>query len=1528
MDSDKEDKLKKSRGGFKAQVTSRSNKLRAALKLKSGNDEVDKLLMDLTDAWTKFEESHDQYHGLIPEEDVDRVEESFVYFEREEDKYHELRKKAKCYLAFNVVDQKQGQSLTEERSKVMPDAVNKAGSCQSDIDHDRSRSTAVRSEEDLNSLVQNLVKMSLPKPEMPVFSGHPSDYCYFVNAFENLIELKTSCSRERLYYLVQYTRGDVQELIKSYLVNDPDEAYPEARLALKKRFGSNYAIATALVDRIIDGPVIKSEDANALMNLSVQLSSCHNTLREIGFMSKIENPDNLRRIIARLPYDLKKRWHGPRDKKFHGVASLGKQKSCAANSQQVQNVTVTPRSLNPNNSSCFLCKQDHLLSNCLSFKDKLMHDRLAFLRTNNLCFNCFGVHHRARNCRKMPCGVCGYRHNILLHRYAPAPNISPTDNSPTDVAVQQNRTTSSFIKKPHVAVGMPIVPVKVKRMSNDLCVMTYALLDTGSNSTFCSEQLLSDLGCCSSDRRVAHSLFTLNFLDRESVSLVADLRVYDLEENSMLVFNDVYSQPKLPIDRSDIPRQEEIDRWVHLDGVLLSRVDAEVSLIIGSDNSLALEPIEVRSSSRGGPYAVKTIFDWAVNGPLCTKNNRSQPKSCSIKSCSIKSDESLNKQFEVYCNMEFNDLNTNNLSDTSYDDKRALTIMESTVKLTDDGHYKLSLPWKHDKPSLPNNRALAKHRFDLLERRFDKDPKLNVEYTAFVDKMINCRFCELIPDEDLNRNDGLVWYHPHHPVYHPRKNKLRQERVAFMADVEGMFNQVRVTPMCDVLRFLWFSSSHEIVEYRMRVHLFGAASSPSCPNFAIQRSAIDNRDVFGDDVIDTVLRNFYVDDCLKSVCSDESAVDLLSHVIKVLAMGGFRLTQVSSNSRRVLESVPEADRAKTVKDLSFDQLPFEHALGVLWNMDTDEFCFKVNAREDARKTRRGILASVSTLYDPIGFTAPLTLRVKSLLQELCRLKLGWDDPIPDRYGAIWLSWLTDISKIEKLAIERCFKPCEFGEVKSVQLHHFSDASEAGYGSVSYIRLLDDRDRIHCSFVTGKSRFTTIPRLELAAATVSIRLDCIITRELDFDVDKTFYWTDSTSVLKYIRNEDKRFQVFVANRVGVIREHSEPSQWNFVDGKLNPADDASRGLSIDEMNRDCRWLKGPDFLWKTKESWPTQPDLGVVESSDVEVKRSSKACASSCKLDLDNDVLMSYFALFSSWSRLKKSVALILRFKRKLMRRDHGDVSNGPISVGELREAERAILSYVQRRAFPEAFNGSTLKQSSILALSPVEINNLLCVRGRLGRSELSESSKHPIILPKNGHITDLIVRFYHDIYAHRGREYTLSKIRLKFWVVNGKSAVWRTISKCINCRKRNAKLSQQKMSDLPPDRVSPDKPPFSFVGLDYFGPFLVKRGRVREKRYGCIFTCLASRSVHLEVCHSLDTDSFISGLRRFIARRGQPEKIRSDNGTNLVGGQRELKDAINNWNQDKIQEFLLQKEKEWEFTFKYGRCLGKTHYID
>jgi len=121
------------------------------------------------------------------------------------------------------------------------------------------------------------------------------------------------------------------------------------------------------------------------------------------------------------------------------------------------------------------------------------------------------------------------------------------------------------------------------------------------------------------------------------------------------------------------------------------------------------------------------------------------------------------------------------------------------------------------------------------------------------------------------------------------------------------------------------------------------------------------------------------------------------------------------------------------------------------------------------------------------------------------------------------------------------------------------------------------------------------------------------------------------------------------------------------------------------------------------------------------------------------------------------------------------------------------------------------------------------------------------------------------------------------------------------------------MADLPADRVTPNKPPFTFVGMDCFGPFMVKRARSLVKRYGALYTCLTTRAVHIEIVHTMETSSFLNSLRRFIARRGKPEVVRSDNGTNFVGGQRELKEAIQQWNQQQINEFLLQRDIEWKF---------------
>ena len=174
-------------------------------------------------------------------------------------------------------------------------------------------------------------------------------------------------------------------------------------------------------------------------------------------------------------------------------------------------------------------------------------------------------------------------------------------------------------------------------------------------------------------------------------------------------------------------------------------------------------------------------------------------------------------------------------------------------------------------------------------------------------------------------------------------------------------------------------------------------------------------------------------------------------------------------------------------------------------------------------SRRGILSTVSSVYDPLGLVAPFILLGKRILQELCREGVDWDDDIPDNIRARWEKWRAELPLLERLKVPRCYKPEDFGEVKTVELHHFSDASQNGYGQCSYLRLMDDAESIHCSLVIAKSRVTplkpvTVPRLELTAALVASKMGGVLLKELEFDQIKETYWTDSKTVLGYINND--------------------------------------------------------------------------------------------------------------------------------------------------------------------------------------------------------------------------------------------------------------------------------------------------------------------------------------------------------------------------------------------------------------------------
>ena len=238
--------------------------------------------------------------------------------------------------------------------------------------------------------------------------------------------------------------------------------------------------------------------------------------------------------------------------------------------------------------------------------------------------------------------------------------------------------------------------------------------------------------------------------------------------------------------------------------------------------------------------------------------------------------------------------------------------------------------------------------------------------------------------------------------------------------------------------------------------------------------------------------------------------------------------------------------------------------------------------KDQPLTRRGVLATVASVYDPLGFLAPLVLRAKKILQEICRRGVSWDDPLPEDVRPRWERWKLDLLRLKELQIPRCFEPKTMSQKKSYELHNFADASTSGYGQCSYLRVKDEDGNVNVSLVMGKSRvaplkITTIPRLELTAAVVSAKVGVMLQEELNYANLKQFFWTDSKVVLGYINNDAKRFHTFVANRVQIIRSNTDTKKWRHIDTKNNPPDHASRGLSAEELMRS-NWFSRPAFLW--------------------------------------------------------------------------------------------------------------------------------------------------------------------------------------------------------------------------------------------------------------------------------------------------------------------------------------------------------------
>jgi transposase InsO family protein len=742
-----------------------------------------------------------------------------------------------------------------------------------------------------------------------------------------------------------------------------------------------------------------------------------------------------------------------------------------------------------------------------------------------------------------------------------------------------------------------------------------------------------------------------------------------------------------------------------------------------------------------------------------------------------------------------------------------------------------------------------------------------------------------------------------------------------------MYYQVHVSPQDkDVLRFIWYVDN-EIVHYRMKSHVFGGVWCASAATYALRRTLVDGKSC--DPLIaNTIKRSFYVDDCLKSVETKEEAKKVINQTRQVLKEGGFRLTKFIVNDKSLFyECVPAEDRSDESPNFNFGSN--SKALGIRWHVKKDVFFFLLDLHNGGNVTRRKILQVVSSMFDPLGLVNPVLLGGKLVFQMTTRHKLLWDDQLPNEIIMQWYSWVKSLLQLHEVDIPRCVNHLPVGETV-FELHHFSDASERAYGSCTYLKCIHKSGETQITLMLSKSKIAplkviSIPRLELQAAVLSAKVNAMCLKELDFEISASIFWVDSEIVLKYIKSETKRFHVFVANRVSLIRSLSHPDQWNFVPGDQNPADALTRGLEPNQL-KQYGWFTGPLFLKTVSKLDVKETDQGNVvdhtDENDPEVKKDIKSSFVTTSSENPLDRLISHF---SSWYKLKRAVSWLIRAKDVLLKRKVS--ADKSITAKEMKIAEDLIVKHVQGQYYSVEIeclqqNNPLRKSSNILSLSPIlDESSILRVGGRMKDADIPFDSKHPCILPYNHEISKMIIGDCHE-QAHLGVEWTLSIVRQKYWIVKARSMIKVIGKKCVVCQRLFKKPNVQKMSNLPPERIEPFKPPFTYVGLDCFGPFAVKLGRSEVKRYGCVFTCFTTRAVHIEKIDSLEADTFLNAFRRFVARRGSPKKVWSDNGTNFIGSQSEIKKATMQLNDKQIKDFSRKNEIEWHFNPPHASHMG------
>ncbi|KAL0822355.1 hypothetical protein ABMA28_004450 [Loxostege sticticalis] len=1023
------------------------------------------------------------------------------------------------------------------------------------------------------------------------------------------------------------------------------------------------------------------------------------------------------------------------------------------------------------------------------------------------------------------------------------------------------------------------------------------------------------------------------------------------------------SEPKLYIEALILPNitsyvpsiPSSFEHISHLKNLPLAdpelRSARPVELLLGSDYTDQILLHNNIKGPPGTPVAINSIFGYLLNGTIA----HSIPVRLHTNLSTCQLDIQLQRFWALESIPEVKSL--------TKDEQLCEKIFVETHSRDETGKYTVSLPFKEDAPPLGESREIALSRFNKLEQRFERQPTLRVEYAQCLQEYLAMGHMERVTDPaDC---DITPYYIPHHCVV--KKNatttkcrvvfdasckttsgrslndnlligqKLHQDvpevllrfrlnKIVFTADIKMMYRYINLRLQDrDFQRILWRNSiSDPIEEYRLCTVTFGVASSPFLALRTLRQLALDEAKSFPR-ASQVLLTSVFVDDVVSGADTLPEALALQRELTAICKAGTFELRKWTSNNSEFLSHIKHdnshQDDAHILSALDSDSSV--KVLGLKWNPTTDSFSYQVESPTQ-NCTKRIMLSEISKIYDPLGFLSPIILFAKHLIQLLWVAGTGWDESPPTGIRDLWVDFISELHHLQNISIPRHVLPAH----ADIQIHGFSDASEKAYAACVYLRVIDANGDIQTHLLLSKTKLAplkrvSLPRLELCGAELLSKLISKILTTLGdiLSIEDVYAWSDSSITLAWLRSPPHEWRTFVSNRVTETTARVPAAHWRHVRSEDNPADIASRGVLPSQLDHQ-QWFHGPAWLSLSQADWP----VSNIDITTDEERRKHVLTSQTEKSDFISDFIERY----SSLPKLVRIFSLVMRFINKCRKASTSHKLN---TVHENKLSLNKLIFLVQQQEFAEDI--SRLKNDDncsnrLQKLKPfIDDAGLLRVGGRIQRSHLSYDAKHPILLPKRHALTTLLIDFYHLIYLHVGPQTLQYIISQSYWILSARSVIRKRTRRCVRCFRLRPVAPQPVMAPLPAARVRALRP-FLHVAVDFAGHFNLKSGSHRNakiiKAYVCVFVCMSTKALHLELVPNLSTESFLNALRRFISRRGLCTDIYSDCGRNFIGCDRYLQELFNFLNNENIQNNLNQEVNQlsitWHFNPPYGSHFG------